>query len=171
MRSQIQPSRAIRVVKDDNINIPNPAAQTITGTATSTTVGKLVDSAQDFSVERGNPVAIGDIVFNTRDNTIATVTAIDSPDTLSLSADIMANTETYTIYKPNQNLGCLLYITGVRAASDKVKVLTSGGDTVELAVLGTPGTSGGWGVVLPLQVVRVFKTDTTASLTIHAFFN
>lgn len=171
MRSQIQPSRAIRVVTDDNINIPNPAAQTITGTATANAVDKLVDSAQDFSVDRGNPVAIGDIVFNTRDNTIATVTAIDSSDTLSLSANIMANTETYTIYKPNQNLGCLLYITGIRATTDKVKVLTSGGDIVELSVLSSPGNAGGWGGVLPLQVVRVFTSDTTSSLTIHAFFN
>lgn len=64
------------------------------GTASETQVGKLVDDGQNFLTT----VAIGDVVHNTTDNTYATVTTVTNDTTLVLSADIMADTETFVIY-------------------------------------------------------------------------
>ncbi len=64
------------------------------GTTTSTTAGKLVDSGAGF-VAAG--VAKGDIVVNTTDNTVANVTAIDSATQLSVTPDIFVSGETYVI--------------------------------------------------------------------------
>ena len=63
------------------------------GTTTATTADKLVDSTQNFT----STVRVGDLVSNTTDSTTATVTAVDSDTTLSLSADIMASGESYQI--------------------------------------------------------------------------
>ena len=63
------------------------------GTASATTADKLVEAGQNFLTT----VTVGSIVWNTTDNTSATVTAIDSDTELAISADIMANTETYKI--------------------------------------------------------------------------
>ena len=64
------------------------------GTATATTSSKLVDSVKLFS----ETVEVGDLVFNTTDNTIAVVSAVDSDTTLSLDTDIMATSESYKIF-------------------------------------------------------------------------
>ena len=63
------------------------------GTTTATTANKLVDSTQNFT----STVRVGDLVKNTTDSTSATVTAIDSDTTLSLSADIMVLDDAYQI--------------------------------------------------------------------------
>jgi hypothetical protein len=72
--------------------------KTESGTATSTTTNKLVDSAAQFTAN----VTVGDIVSNTTDSTTATVNAKDSNTQLTLSADIMASGESYVILE-NQN--------------------------------------------------------------------
>ena len=64
------------------------------GTTTSTTANKLVDSGGDF-VNIG--IKAGMIVYNTTDSTEATVTAVDSATTLSLSADVFTSGEVYVI--------------------------------------------------------------------------
>ena len=63
------------------------------GTTTATTANKLVEAGQNFTTT----VTVGDKVNNTTDGTRAYVTAIDSDTTLSLSSDIMASGEAYTI--------------------------------------------------------------------------
>ena len=55
------------------------------GTNTSFTANKLVDSGATFIT---NNIQVGDHVKNTFDATSATVTAVDSETTLSLSGDI-----------------------------------------------------------------------------------
>ena len=85
-------------------NKPATATYTITkdkledvvevGLTTTTTSNKLVDSIKLFS----ETVEVGDLVFNTSDNTIAIVSAIDSDTTLSLDTDIMASGENYKIF-------------------------------------------------------------------------
>jgi hypothetical protein len=66
-----------------------------TGTAGTTVTDKLtVASSTGFSV--------GDIVYNSTDNTFATITVIDSGTLVTLSADIMASGETYFIYSATQ---------------------------------------------------------------------
>lgn len=66
------------------------------GTATATTSNKLVDTDQSFLTDA--EVSIGDIIHNTTNNTIATITNLDSETVLSISIDIMADTNTYVIY-------------------------------------------------------------------------
>ena len=60
-----------------------------TGTETSHTADKLVDSGADFVTDA---VSIGDVVANITDNLYASVTAIDDLNTLSLSDDIFTAT-------------------------------------------------------------------------------
>ncbi len=55
------------------------------GTETSHTASKLVDSGADFVTDA---VAVGDVVANITDNLYATVTAVDNLTTLSLSENI-----------------------------------------------------------------------------------
>jgi hypothetical protein len=81
MRTAIQGEAAVRFKEYDS------------GTTTSTTADKLVDSGQNFS----STVELGDVVKNTTDDTQATVSSILSNTTLSLSADIMESGETYRI--------------------------------------------------------------------------
>ena len=141
--------RAWEVIKDDSVDIPNISSGSLSGSASATTSGKLVDATlSQFSV---STVQIGDIVVNTTDSTKATVTAIDSASTLSLSANIMASGEAYEIYSGNQQ-GALLY-TGT---GGNIKVITAGGDTVTFANT-NPGE------YLLTQVKRVFDTGTAAT--------
>ena len=46
-----------------------------------------------------NVVLVNDVVKNTTDSTIASVTAIDDNNTLTLSSDIMSTGENYTILR------------------------------------------------------------------------
>ena len=66
--------------------------QMYSGSATSTTANKLVDSAANFGSDAANKT-----IYNSTDDTWAKVTAVDSPTQLSLSADIMASGESYVI--------------------------------------------------------------------------
>ena len=66
-----------------------------TGTTTSTTANKLVDSGATFSTDG---IIVGAWVWNTTDDTYAEVTAIDSETTLSIDADIMVSGEGYKVY-------------------------------------------------------------------------
>ena len=173
LQQNFYPSRLIKVVPSDTINIPNPGSATISGTTTSTIANRLVDSAQDFSAGRGNPVSEGDIVMNTRDDTIATVTGIPSPNVLSLSADIMTTAETYTIYRKNRNLGCIVYVTSIDRNIYTIAGITPGGDSfkVDLPYNNFAGTLNS--IVLPFQVLRINATGSTLppKIEIFALFN
>lgn len=68
--------------------------QVTTGTTDGTTTDKLVDSGKDF-VALG--VKKGMIVYNITDGTKATVTAIDSATTLSMSEDLFPTGKAYEI--------------------------------------------------------------------------
>jgi len=78
---------------EDAYNSTNPAES---GTTTSTTANKLIETGQNFT----STVQVGDIVLNTTDNTKSTVSSVDSDTQLTLAADIMASGETYVIYRP-----------------------------------------------------------------------
>jgi len=64
----------------------------LSGTATATSAGKLVDSGADFS-----EAAIGDLVRNTTDGTTALVTALTSATQLTLDTDIFTSGEGYQV--------------------------------------------------------------------------
>lgn len=116
-----------------------------TGTATSTTADKLVDTAADFVTQK---VVVGDTVYNTTDDTEALVTAIDDLNTLSLDTDIMVSGEAYEVYActpnaypvfdltdkvfafddPAQDLSCM---TEIEAGSGNLPVLQLGGGVAD----------------------------------------
>ena len=89
---------AQEVISSDTLPIPSPSLPVLSGTTTATTADKLVDVGADFS-----NVSIGDIVYNTTDNTSASVVAIDSSTILEVSADIFTYPETYTIFLGGPN--------------------------------------------------------------------
>ena len=105
---KLQTERANLVVPSDTIDIPDPGLEIVSSTDTAGTSSKLTDTSQNFNDLN---VRVGDIIHNTTDDTIATVTAIDSDTVLSISANIMANTEKYTLFSvPNKPSACALYV-------------------------------------------------------------
>jgi len=87
------------------------------GTATSTTVNKLVDINAAFTT-----AMIGLTVYNSTDNTWAAITSRDSATVLSLSANIMVSGESYVIGDPSKALTRICVTNGVSeyVLSDKV---------------------------------------------------
>jgi len=148
---KLQASAAITIYKSNNANIPNPAAQTITGVVTSVIANKLVDSTAPFA-----GVKVGDIVLNTSAGESATVTAVDSTSQLTLNADIFtALGEPYVLYTQQLDFlkagnGCVLYV----GVSGDLNVITAAGQTV--LFIGVPVG------FFPVQVTNVLSTSTTA---------
>jgi len=139
------------VVPHDTIELPSTASLVQSGTTTSTTADKLVDTGGDF-VNKG--VAIGDTVYNPTDTTAALVTAIDSATTLSVDADIFASGEEYEIFN-KVTAGSLLYV-GATGATGSLTVTSIGGQTKTFV-----GLIGG--TFLPVQVKQVWSTGTTTT--------
>jgi len=144
---KLQVGTAIAVVPSDTISIPNGGGVQQSSAATGTTADKLVDSGGAFTTT----VSVGAIVVNETDGTMATVSAVDSNTQLSISADIMATGESYTIYATPETQGCVLYV----GVSGDVKVkMASGKDVVFTAVpVG----------FMPIQVTKVYSTGTAAT--------
>jgi len=151
---KLQVGLGIKVIPSDTINIPNVSGPTESGSATATAANKLTDSTASFTNN-----LVGYIVYNTTDNTVATVTAVDSDTELSLSADIMANGEDYTLYADN-NAGCVLYVGNAAAAADtfNVSVVTSSGSELTFSGLQS-------GSFIPVQVKQVKAAGTGANAT------
>lgn len=149
-------SRALRAHPSDNADIAFPGAVNSTGTNTTATALKLIDSAADFIT---NPVYTGDVVHNDTGSSAATVVSVDSATQLTLNANIFASTaQTYTIYSMSDqaglgNTGCFLYVGG----TGNVSVITLGGE--QITFNGIPA-----GTTLPIQVVKLRATGTTATL-------
>lgn len=78
---------------EDSYNKDNPLES---GTTTSTSTNKLIQSGQNFT----STVQVNDIVLNTTDDTKSKVSSIDSNTQLTLTSDIMVSGETYVIYRP-----------------------------------------------------------------------
>lgn len=162
---QVNTGKTIAVLAHDTAPIPSPEFTAITGTTTSLVADKLVDSGGDF-INKG--VTVGSIVYNDTGTAVATVTAVDSATTLSLSANIFTTPpNNYTVYisntaHPHSSDGCLLYVgsnIATMTVDDSfvdVKVKTVAGDTITF-----------WrfpvGNYLPVQVVQLFKTGTDAA--------
>jgi hypothetical protein len=149
---KLQAERALKVIPSDTINIPNVAGPSVSGTTDGATANKLVDSTASFTSN-----LLGYIVYNTTDSTVATVTAVDDANTLSLSADIMDSGEAYTLYADDNN-GCVLQ-TGLAGT---IRVLTIGGDDVTFSVVA--------GAFVPVQVKRVLESGTMSPNDIIALW-
>jgi len=142
---KLQVGVGLKVIPSPTINIPNVSGPTESGTDTTGTTNKLTDSTASFTNN-----LVGYIVYNTTQKKVATVTAVDSPTVLSLSADTMANGDVYTLYA-DENAGCVLYVgnTGTADVFD-VRVLTSSDSDITFTSL-QPGS------FIPVQVKRVFS--------------
>jgi hypothetical protein len=143
---KLQVERALTVAPSDTINIPNVAGPSVSGTTDGAVPSKLVDSTASFTSG-----LIGFIVYNTTDGTSAVVRSVDSPTVLTISDNIMASGEAYTLYA-DDNQGCVLYVGN----TGNVRVLTAGNDDVTFVGIAA-------GAFVPVQVKRVFATDTTAT--------
>lgn len=152
--NKINAKRAVKVVPSDTVRIPDPSSWRESGTATSTTANKLVDSAATFlSLD----IKTGSIVHNTTDGTIATIISIDSDTSITLSADIMANTEDYVLYRDAAK-DCALYIGG----AGNLEVIMNGGETIVFSgVLA--------GSMFPINVSQVLSSNTTATDIVALF--
>ena len=146
---KLQAGEALAVIPSDTIRVPNPAAIANTGTSAAPTGAQLVGTGTEFT----KTVAVGDIVYDTTNSVVATVDAIVSDTVLTTSAAI-ATGASYVIYSQanNPSNGCVLYVGG---AGD-VKVKMVGGNDVVFA----GATAGSF---LPINVLQVFATDTTAT--------
>jgi hypothetical protein len=147
---KLQVSKALEVIKSDNASIPFPAVVKA-GTNVNVIANELEDTTADFIAIN---VAVGDVVYNTTTGTAATVNQVIDNTRILLNADIfLAAGNSYIIYTQNIKAeGCVLYI----GTSGNIRVLTHGGDDVVFAnVLG--------GTFLPVQILKVFATNTTAS--------
>ena len=161
------------VIASDTIPIPSPDLPKISGTTTASTASKLVDVGADF-----NTVSIGDIVYNTTDNTIATVTQVESSTILVISSNIFTSPENYIIFLGGPNgssrikgsEGCLLY---VGSSASILQDITPGAGTADpryvnirvKTVAGNFITFENFkvGNYLPIQVVQLMLTSTTAA--------
>ena len=148
-------SRALRAHPSDNANIAYPTVVT-SGTNTSAVAFKLVNSAATFVADN---IKTGDVVHNDTAGTAATVVSVDSATQLTLNADIFTTTaQAYAVYNMSAqtsigNPGCFLYVGG----TGNVSVITLGND--QITFNGVPA-----GTTLPIQVVKLRSTNTTATL-------
>ena len=147
-------SRAIRAHKSDDANIAYPALAE-SGTNTTATASKLIDSAATFIT---NGLFAGDVVHNDTDETSATVLSVDSETQLTLNANIFTATgKVYAVYAMSPqsgqgNPGCNLYVGG----AGNVSVVTIGGDIATFFGVAA-------GTTLPIQVVKLRATSTSAT--------
>jgi hypothetical protein len=148
-------TRSLRAHPSDNANIGYPNVIEV-GTSTSVVASKLVDSTGLFIT---NNVKTGDVVHNDTLGTAATVVTVDSETQLTLNADIFtATAQVFNVYAMSPqtsmgNPGCFLYVGG----TGNVSVITIGGDTITFN--GVPA-----GTTLPIQVLKLRSTSTTATL-------
>ena len=195
-------TNGILVIPDDDVNIPGPTLK-FSGNANSNVANKLIDTTRPIQVNPsvdgfvqtlqsgsnqnqvafgGQGVQVGDIVYNTTDNTIALVGAIDSATTLSLvnsdglgvAIDLFPlGTEAYAIYSPNGSpfnngfsygfralAGALLDVvtpnpTAGYTGVGQIAVVPDGGTILDLDPLGTTFTL--------TQVAGVISTCTVVA--------
>jgi hypothetical protein len=142
-------TRAAGVFPSNTVNIPFPN-MVMDGTNTSAVTNQLVDNTVDF-IARG--IKIGDIIKGVIGASIDYTTVIGvNATSLLLSSDIFTTAGLdYFIYQ-GPNYGCYLYVGG----TGSVSVQTIGGDSASF--VGVPA-----GTILPVQVLRVNSTGTTAT--------
>ena len=139
------------------------ASQPATGAASATSADQLVDAGQDFLTS----VTVGDIVWNTSDDTTAIVTNVVDNDTLDLSADIMANTETFIIISPtsvdsNQivNAGLIGTVApNANTISTVISMATPNNDTITIAHAPNPNAGDliAEGILAPTNNTRPYQ--------------
>jgi hypothetical protein len=135
---KLQVERALTVIPDDTIDIPNVAGPTVDSTMSSIppTASVIVDDTQDFTTIVG--LVGSTVIVGTG---IARVATVDSATSITLDDAIAgAAAVPYTIYLEDTE-GCVLYVGN----TGNVRVLTAGNDDVTF--VGIPA-----GAFVPVQV-------------------
>ena len=153
---KLQVSEGLAVIPSNTVAIPDPSTEMVTSTTDGTTANKLVDSTQDF-IAMG--VKTGMIVYNTTDTTAAYVTAVDDANTLSISVDVMATAEAYSIYG-SATSGCILFVGG--AGDIQLVMAGNNGNESWNASSSIAFKNIAAGSFLPTQVIGVAASGTTA---------
>ena len=146
---KLNTSRAWEVSPSDDA--PIPQIMVVDGTQTVVSISGntiTVDPAIDL-VKLG--FVRGMIIVSPGGNS-AIITSVGGNElTLNIPATPFGATTKFNAYGGNNN-GCLLYVGG----AGNVKVITAGGDKVTFLNVAE-------GFVLPVNVIQVFATDTTAT--------
>ena len=164
-----QPTKAVIVVPNDDINIPEPGVYksgTNTGAGVNLSVavgsgnfitGELNPAATGYS----NRVAAGDVVYEPSTGDLAQVVSVTGEDTLTLSAPGVGGGAAFDIYrgnggKVNNKQGNEGFSLFVGTAGDINVIPAASQEPVLLKNLANNS-------YVPLQVIRVLQSDTTAS--------
>ena len=158
-----QSINAIKVIPNDNINLPEPGLKTSGASTTGTAGVTLKDSSNDFLNSATNPngynIAPGYIVYNTSTNAVAKIITINDANTITLDTAIMAAVgNTYEIYEGNNSAGGTDLNIYVGTGGD-IQVMMTAGDSTENHLFQNVVS----GSFLPIKVKRVLATNTTAS--------
>ena len=144
---KLQVGTALNIYKSDNANIPF-ANVIVAGTSAASALNELEDDTVDFIALN---VKVGDVVYNTTTGAAATVTGVTNT-ILVLNANLFTSANNYILYAQNTKEACVLYI----GTGGNLRVLTASGQDVVFAnIVG--------GSFLPVQVLKVFSTGTTAA--------
>jgi hypothetical protein len=157
------------IMSSDTVNIPFSGSAYKSGTTNAGVVtNKLADSTANFLSTGANAlnVQVGDIVWNLNntvpaDQKTAIVTAIDSATVLSISQNIFTTSSIgYRIFSANEfmngpTIPCYL----IPGSGGTVRVLTASGEDVTFYSVTA-------NVVLPIQVVRLYKTSTSITAAV-----
>lgn len=147
---KLQVGTGIAVIPSDTIDIPAVSGPVVDSTMSQIPpdASTIVDSTQDFTAIVGlvgSPVIVG--------TGIARVASVGGPTQITLD-DAIAGVAAvgYKIYVGATNPGCVLYVGN----TGNLRVLTT--SNADLTFVGIPA-----GSFVPVQVKRVFSTDTTAT--------
>ena len=146
---KLQTSVGLNIVSTDNADIPSVGI-VAAGTNSTTVANELEDVTATFETDN---VQVGDIVYNNVTLQVATVVQVIDETRLLLNANIFLSTgESYTVYVSSDNNAAVLFI----GVGGTLRVITAGGQDITFnAILG--------GTFLPVQVIKVFQTGTTAT--------
>jgi hypothetical protein len=149
-----QPVSAIRVIPSDSINIPKPGS--VVGGNSSTNGTTLTDATASF---KSNFISGGDVVYVGSE--IHEILSVDSDTVITLKTAVVAAAPyAYKIFKGNGGdlkQGYDGYSLFVGTTGDVV-VLTPGAGQDEVTLVNIANAS-----FIPLQVIRVLNTGTTAT--------
>ncbi len=147
---KLQVGTGIAVIPSDTIDIPAVSGPVVDSTMSRTppTESTIIDDTQDFTTIVGlvgSPVIVG--------TSIARVASVGDPTQITLDAAIAGTAAVgYKIYVGATNPGCVLYVGN----TGNLRVLTT--SNADLTFVGIPA-----GSFVPVQVKRVFSTNTTAT--------
>jgi hypothetical protein len=164
-----QPTQAVIVVPNDDINIPEPGSYkggSNTGAGTTLTVlagtGKFISGdLNPAGTGYSNRVAGGDVVYEPSTGTIAQVIDVKTEDELELSAPGIGGGAAFEIYrgnggKVNNKQGQEGFSLFVGTAGDLTVIPAASENPVVLKNVANNS-------YVPLQVIRVFASGTSAA--------